>query len=404
MGYGPNPDLLIFDFVDTCALKALPLYYSRQKCVDKSFTLVEMLVAIAVLSILLVLASQLITRTSSVWIYSTSKMAEGREARVAFSSLCSRLSEATVDQYYGYTYSASTPATTPATYYPNNYVRRSELRFICGPSATINTTVASSPTDAVFFSAPLGVVSNTASYGHLPSLLNVCGYYVQWSNNDLERPSILPGTGIYRFRLMQFVQPAESMSIYSQTIPNPPTPASSPVPGPAMTGGGNGNYPLYSFVTGTSWQNTAMNNSPSGVHPLANNVVALLLLPATNTTDASGTLAPGFVYNSEVATAPATTAALTSVNRTPPVVRIVMYTIDEKSALRLTQSATMPNLYVSTSGTPLFANSALLYPNPTSGDSGDLARFEQSLTANKLAYRRFDAAVELPRQPWNTQN
>jgi uncharacterized protein (TIGR02599 family) len=147
-----------------------------------------------------------------------------------------------------------------------------------------------------------------------------------------------------------------------------------------------------------------MNNSPSGVHPLANNVVALLLLPATNTTDASGTLAPGFVYNSEVATAPATTAALTSVNRTPPVVRIVMYTIDEKSALRLTQSATMPNLYVSTSGTPLFANSALLYPNPTSGDSGDLARFEQSLTANKLAYRRFDAAVELPRQPWNTQN
>lgn len=379
-------------FVETRPLSILgPKYLPARHKGVRSFTLVEILVAIAVLTILLVLAAQLITRTSSVWIYSTSKMAEGREARVAFNSLCQRLSEATVDQYYGYTYTASTPATTPATYYPNSYVRRSELRFISGLSATINSTVTSSPTDAVFFTAPLGIVSNTSLYGHLPSLLNVCGYYVQWSNVDLERPSILPGTGIYRFRLMQFVQPAESMSVYSQTIPFS---GSNP----------NGNYPLYSFVTGTSWQNTAMANSPSGVHPLANNVVALLMLPATNTTDASGTLAPGFLYNSESATSPATTPALTSVNRTPPVMRVVMYTIDEKSALHLTQSATMPNLYVSTSGTTLFTNSALLYPNSATSDIGDLGRFEQTLAANHLTFRRFDAAVQLPRQPWNTQN
>jgi uncharacterized protein (TIGR02599 family) len=386
------PFLSPFSLVETCPLRTLcPIYPpSRIKGVH-SFTLVEMLVAIAVLAILVVLASQIITRTSSVWIYSTSKMAEGREARVAFNSLCSRLSEATVDQYYGYTYTASAPPTTPPTYYPNNYVRRSELRFVSGPSSAINTTVTSSPTDAVFFTAPLGIVSNTTLYGHLPSLLNVCGYYVQWSNVDLERPTILSGTGIYRFRLMQFVQPAESMSVYSQTIPFS---GSNP----------SGNYPLYSFQTGTSWQNTAMNNSPSGVHPLANNVVALLLLPSQSTTDSSGTLAPSFNYNSEAATAPATTAALTSVNRTPPVMRVVMYTIDEKSALHLTQSATMPNLYVSTSGTTLFTNPALLYPNTATGDIGDLARFEQTLTANKLSFRRFDAAVQLPRQPWNTQN
>ena len=251
----------------------------------------------------------------------------------------------------------------------------------------------SSPTDAIFFTAPLGIVSNTQLYGHLPSLLNVCGYYIQWSNVDLERPSppLPAGNGPYRFRLMQFVQPAESMSIYSQTIP-------------LSASNTNGNYPAYSFVTGTSWQNTALQNFPSGVRSLANNIVALLLLPSPSTTDSTGTLAPGFLYNTEVATAGATSAASTSVNRTPPAMRIVMYAIDEKSALRLTQSPTMPNLYVSTSGTPLFTNSALLYPNATTGDIGDLARFEQTLTANKLTFRRFDAAVELPRQPWNTQN
>ena len=359
----------------------------------RSFTLVEMLVAIAVLSIILLLATQLITRTSSVWVYSTSKMAENREARVAFNSLVQRLGSATVDQYYGYTYTNSSTGTATPVYIPSNYVRRSELRFISGQSSVINTTVTSSPTDAVFFTAPLGIVSNTALYGHLPSLLNVCGYYVQWSNQDLERPSVpgLSTTGIYRFRLMQFVQPAESMSVYSQTIP-------------FSASNTNGNYPAYSFVTGTSWQNTALSSTPSGIHPLANNVAALLLLPATNTTDASGTIAPGYLYSSEVATAPATTSTWTSVNRTPPVMRVVMYTIDEKSALHLTQSATMPNLYVSTSGTALFTNSSKLYPNTTTGDIGDIGRFEQTLTANRITFRRFDAAVELPRQPWNTQN
>jgi uncharacterized protein (TIGR02599 family) len=360
----------------------------------RSFTLVEMLVAIAVLSIILLLATALITRTSSVWVYSSSKMAENRESRVGFNSLVQRLSSATVDQYSGYTYTnANLGTANAAVYIPSSYVRRSELRFISGQSSVMNTTVTSSPTDAVFFTAPLGIVSNTALYGHLPSLLNVCGYYIQWSNQDLERPSVpgLSTTGIYRFRLMQFVQPAESMSVYSQTIP-------------FSASNTNGNYPAYSFVTGTSWQNTALSGYPSGVHPLANNVVALLLLPATNTTDASGTLAPGYLYNSESATAPANTTALTSVNRTPPVMRIVMYTIDEKSALRLPQSATMPNLYVSTSGTTLFTDSSKLYPNTSTGDIGDVGRFEQTLTANHITFRRFDAAVELPRQPWNTQN
>ncbi len=358
-----------------------------------SFTLVEMIVAIAVLSILLLLAAEVITKTSSIWIYSNSKMAEGREARVAFNSLVSRLGEATVDQYYGYTnYNAEAGTTNAAVYVPGAYVRRSELRFISGPSATINTTVANSPTDAVFFTAPLGIVTPTdeATYGHLPSLLNVCGYYIQWSNVDPDRPTIpgLPTTGSYRFRLMQFVQPSEQMSVYSQTIP-------------LSSSNTNGNYPAFQFVTGTSWQNKAMNNSASvGVHPLADNVVALLLLPSSSTTNSTGVLAPGFLYDSENPTAGATTPALTSLNRTPPVMRVVMYTIDEPSAKRLAgTSTTMPPLY-----TGLFSNSSLLYPNSTTGDAGDLARFEQVLVANKLTFHRFDAAVQLPRQPWNTQN
>ncbi len=87
-------------------------------------------------------------------------------------------------------------------------------------------------------------MSDTTDYGHLPSLLNICGYYVQWTNADPNRPSILPPANLpYRFQLMQFVQPSEQMSLYAATA--------------------NG-FPTYTQITtNPAWQVTAMNNSPS---------------------------------------------------------------------------------------------------------------------------------------------
>ena len=350
-----------------------------------SFTIIELLVAISILVVLLVLASQVISRTSVLWIYSNYKMTQAREARVGFDALISRLSAATVDSYYGYQYAPEATGQYTATglYVPTNYTRRSELRFISGPAGDL-TGLSSCPTHAVFFLAPFGIVSDTANYGQLPGLLNIFGFYIQWSNVDLERPSILSGTDSYRFRLMQFIQPADSMALYSLTT----------------------NYPTYTQVTTSpSWQLKALSASPSGIRPLANNVVALLLLPvlkptALNTTD-NPLVAPGFLYNSEIA--PISATPFTSpVNRLPPVIRVIMYTIDDKSAKRLPQTAAVPNLYVDSSSNPLFVDPAKLFPNPP--DIGDLQRFENTLTANKLAFRRFEATVQPPPQPWNTRN
>ena len=352
------------------------------------FSLAELLVAIAILTIILLVSFQLISGTSGIWIRSNSKMIEGREARVAFNSMISRLSQATVNPYYGYTWTgASTGTATPIS-----YVRHSELRFYSGPSATLIPTFATtSPTDAVFFVAPLGYVSNTTDYGHLPSLLNICGYYIQWSNVDLERPSILPSVNLpYSFQLMQFVQPSEQMSLYNATANNY----------------ANG---YKQVTTSPAWQTTALFGNPAGttalnVRPIARNVIALLLLPATSTTDTSGTLTPvDYQYNSEKAATGVTTAN-TSVNRAPPVMRVVMYTIDDISAKKLSTSTTMPNLYVDTSSNPIFTNPTKLFPNPTSGEIGDLSRFEATLVSQRITFRRFEAAVELPRQPWNYQN
>src|SRR5476651_880056 len=112
----------------------------------------------AIMAILLFLSATMITQTNAIWSYSNSKITQGREARVAFNSIVLRLGQATVNQYYGYTYSSTYPNL------PLNYVRRSELRFISGLSTNLipasttlpNGTVATAnnlPTDAAFFAA-----------------------------------------------------------------------------------------------------------------------------------------------------------------------------------------------------------------------------------------------------------
>ena len=345
------------------------------------FTLIEILVGISILLIIILLSFQMISGTSGVWISANSKMAEGREARVAFNGLVSRLSEATVNSYYGFTWQQS-GTITPPVYVPNTYTRHAELRFISGISSSVSGLTTSSPTDAIFFVAPLGIVSDTTDYGHLPSLLNTCGYYVQWTNVDPDRPSILPSANLpYRFQLMQFVQPSEQMSLYAATA----------------TG-----YPTFTQVTTSpAWQLTAMNNSPSGIRPIAHNVIALLMVPAMTTSDSSASLAPNYLYSTETSTL---TAANSSLNRLPPVLRVVMYTIDDISAKRLGTSATMPNLYVDTGSNPIFTDATKLFPSTTTGDIGDLARFEATLSSKHLTFRRFEAAVEFPRQPWNHTN
>ncbi len=208
--------------------------------------------------------------------------------------------------------------------------------------------LVSSPTDSVFFVAPLGIVSDTSNYGHLPSLLNICGYYIQWSNVDLDRPSILPAGGLpYRFQLMQFVQPSDQMSLYAAT---------------AM------NYPTYTQVTTSpSWQSVALfgnppGNTPLNVRPIAKNVIALLLLPAMSTTDTSGTLTPsGYVYDTENP-ASGVTPANTSLNRTPPVMRVVMYAIDDASPSDWARRRRCRISMWDTSSNPLFQDPTKLYP------------------------------------------
>ncbi len=108
---------------------------------SRAFTLVELLVSLAVLSILLLINAQVIGQVQSTWSASNARVSQFREARTAFDIITRNLSQATLNTYLDYetNYLATAAATsgTAAATGPGSYVRRSDLQFICGDTTNL---------------------------------------------------------------------------------------------------------------------------------------------------------------------------------------------------------------------------------------------------------------------------
>ena len=172
----------------------------------------------AVLTILLVLLTQLTSSLRSVIARTTSSVDAFKEARDAFETMTRRIGQATLNSYDDLNPNAvgSTGSTTGTS-----YLRASELRFISGDAGTLiaQSTYPGSvyPTDAVFFQAPLGF--SATQNASLTQILNTCGYFIQWGSDQNLRPSFLPASVPYhqRFRLMEVLEPSENLQIYKKT-------------------------------------------------------------------------------------------------------------------------------------------------------------------------------------------
>ncbi len=113
------------------------------------FTLVEILVAMAVLALIMVMLLTITVQISDMWRKTTGKIEQFRSARDAFDSMSRRINQATLNTYWDYD--------DPIT--PTRYVRQSELRFICGQTETLAGKPASPKRWAmhgIFFQAPFG--------------------------------------------------------------------------------------------------------------------------------------------------------------------------------------------------------------------------------------------------------
>ncbi len=350
----------------------------------RSFTLVEVLVSLVILLILMVLMSTMVTQANKAWKYNKAKTEEYRDSGDAFAAVTSRLSQATLNTYWDYLNSSgqSRTAANSTTFTPSSYTRQSELRFISGPSLASVAGANPRPTHAVFFQAPLGYSTNSTSEG-LENLLNTWGYYIEYGPDPRSYPSFAIAPTGNRFRLMEMMEPSDSLSLYKYTCASTAFPNGSPT------------------YTGTNWYTDPLTATPSDAHVLAQNVVALILLPKLSPQeDPSGLgLAPLYSYNSNTNFYNSTNPLFDTHNQLPPVVQVTLVAISEESAIRMGNTGSAALLAKINT---LFSNATNYTSDLRAPPDGSANSLESYLIQNKISYHIFTTDVAIKSAKWST--
>lgn len=395
---------------------------TRTHFTKRAFTLVELLVSMVVLVLLFVMLEQLTTGTQKTMASTLQKIEEFRTARQAFEAMTRRLSQATLNTYWDYAYA-------PGTRVPTSYVRQSELRFISGSTAALgiapSANLAFRPTHAIFFQAPLGQASD-ANYHGLDNLLNTWGYCVEYGDDKQTRPAFLaslnPGLAARnRFRLLEVEEPSESFSLYQKE---------AALNNSSTNTGGNAAYvgkDWFSGILGDIPATGVAGAPPRPVHVLAENVVALILLPKLAQEDQNpvghpnlyddSSLSPYYLYdsvstsnNSEnspyyVASAP---ADLNPKHQLPPIVQVTMVAVDEVSFRRyqntrsVDDQANKPPDFSMPAGSSTSAANPVFRSNSKSiAYAQDLQTLQANLQSYHLNYRVFNTSVSLKAAKWS---
>jgi len=356
------------------------------------FTLVELMVSMAILVLLLLVIVSITDATRKTWAYTSSKIEEFGNAREAFESITRKLSQATLNTYWDYHYPAGNST-------PDRYIRQSELRFISGNGQTL-TGSSSVTTHAVFFQAPLGYVTG-ANYSNLENLINTWGYFVEFGDDSQARPAFLNNIVQVRkrFRIKELMEPSESLTLYTYT-----------------SGTNASGQSKNSVYTGTEWFTTPFNGTAPyttltrPVRTLAENVIALVLLPKLapqeeQSLQTSGeipsapqgtSLAPQYTYDSTVAVA---NAALNTKNQLPPVIQVTMVAIDETSANRMTDSDNA-NLQAKLGTLFIDATKCAADLNRDPANVADPS-LETYLITHRINYRIFTTNISIKSAKWS---
>jgi uncharacterized protein (TIGR02599 family) len=385
----------------------------------KAFTLVELLVATALLVMVIAIVVQITNQVSRIWRSSASMIQSFQEARAGFEAMSRNVSQATLNTYFDYYNDQNQPRTLMntaaelAAFTPKIYDRNSDLHFISGQARTILNTAKdgdgntiATQTHAAFFQAPLGYAVGE-DYRKLNNALNACGYFLQFDDAASTIPDHVknaPGyKPRYRNRLMEMLQPTENLAIYD----------------PAA-------------VPDSDW---FVKNACANSRIIAENVIALALLPKLasreddpNKAGKGVSLAPNFNYNSRIplnapsdpawsgATPPFPSDVFTAHPvagspyiasrhaQLPPIMRVVMIVIDEPSAALLQGSAHTLPYAIDLSATGLFTDAGKLDDDVQAVE--DICNAKPgNLTGNtlRLTYRVFNSDIIIRGAKWSNK-
>jgi len=343
----------------------------------RGFTLVEMLVTVAITLIIVVVLASILTIVSKSWKQADTRITSFESARFAFERITRTLSQATLNPYWDFVDASGNRRTTAnaTTFVPASYARCSDQAFLIGQASAFSTT---GQNWACFFQSPLGQTNNQ-SLIPLDNLLNSAGFFIEFNNDaDATTLSLKPSyitAARWRYRLMELLEPTENLSVFNSYTP--------------------GNTATYD-----QWVINAMNTSGNNrqARPIADNIIALVFLAEDTNGKPLPTTAPTYSYDSRTQTTP------TTYNQLPAQVQVTMVAIDEGSAARLatTNGTTPPPLvkasYFTDPGT------VTAQGNPATQYATDLAALEADLTANPahVTYRVFNTTVRIEAAQWSS--
>lgn len=354
---GPRPPTSPFDMNDPLPIDPAATPAPRRRI--RGFTLVELLVAMSILSVLLLLLSQLLDQVQKTWNYSEGRVSQFREARVAFDLITKSLSQASLNTYWDYEYNADNTV--------KNYKRTSELHFLTIQGSDLGRTRDGQVLGhAMFFQAPLGFSNQ---YRNLNNLFNARGYYLVFGSDERFKPRIVQAAPKFRFRVMEYRPPSEENLIYVD---------------------GDEEREKGQQAQYTKWYKDRLDLFSN---PLAENIIALVVSPR-DTVETSGQdrrdtyseIARDYLFDSNEHTNPL------FVQQVPPLVRVTMVAIDETSAVRLEaeNGNGMPQLVP----TSLFRN--------TSNFDADVEALKASLSEKGVNHKVFSTLVAIRSSKWST--
>ncbi len=298
------------------------------------------MVAIAVFFLLMTMIGVVMNQTSLTIRVASSQIDAFQSARQGFNTVAETLSLATLNTYWDYD--------SPTA--PTTYVRKSDLQFlVLKPSDLQSLLSGPNGSFGVFFQAPRAYSTNS-SYNQTSGLLNAVGYYVEYGSDAAFRPTQI-ATSRYRYRLMQAIQPTESLQVFSDA-----------------TSGWTTN------VVKSGW-------------PIADNVIAMVVWPRLSIRDDNtGTkLTQDYSYNSR-GTVSVQQAQL------PPVVQLTLVAISENAALHLLSGSTPPSAIASALQNKF---------TDVTRYASDLAALENALLTAHIEYKEFTTTVPIRECKWS---
>ena len=336
-----------------------PLHFSPPPAPRSgAFSLLEVLVAAAVLAVMMLLIASVVGLASRTIRTSSEKVDAFQGARAGFDALTRALSQATLNTYWDYYNSARQPRTVAnaASFQPALYGRQSDLHFRATTTAGLNLAGSLAPSGhALFFQTPLGY---PASAAQPPGTLNASGFFVAYGA-DPTHPNVGGLDNRPRFRLYQWLQPSADLGVDTAT----------------------------GVINPAAWISPAATN----VFPLAENIVAFVArvpsASASTPTDYFWDSRPTWNSGNQPST----------MHQLPPLVEVTMVAVDEATSARLLDGVSRGAAAASALGLPapgtLFTDAAKY--------EEDLEAVQNGLASKGVSYRTFRTAVPLRGSKWS---